>query len=132
MGLDNCASRTEHRVELSAEDRAAFEAADIHLVQGLFSMEGGSFRGKLYATLILDVTGHSLYRPWTPPEVVHEMAAALQACDPAALLESYHQTYAQLDLEYHGSLQQLSCELCELRKFFQVCSQRGLGLLADV
>jgi hypothetical protein len=119
-------------VDLTPADLQAFEAADIRLCHGMLSGESSAFRGKLYATLVLDVTGYSLLEQWQPPAAVREMYVSLMRCDPALLLEQYRSCYADLDMEYHGAgLQELENDLRELCKFFQVCSERGLGLIAD-
>lgn len=118
MGLDTFASHSPDEIELSDADVQAFSNADISLCGGIFSGGGndGSFRGKVYAELILEVTGQSLYSEWIPPETVQEMYASLTECDPEeAALWGYRNT-AQ--------------EILELRKFFKVCSEQGLGLVA--
>lgn len=47
MGLDTFASRSPDDIELQSEDIQAFNEADIYLCGGIFSGEGGSFRGKV-------------------------------------------------------------------------------------
>jgi len=117
MGLDTFASRSPEDISLSEDDIQAFTDADIFLCGGIFSGEGGSFRGKMYASLILSITGESLYAEWTPPETVREMYAALAACDPQDAVDSL------------GYPDHPPADVNELRKFFKVCSERGLGLL---
>jgi hypothetical protein len=130
MGLDIYASRSAEEISLTDADLQAFSDAHIELTRGLFSGDPGSFRGKVYDTLLLDVTHVSLYQAWIPPESVQSMYAALLSCDPAALLASYQEIYADLDQEYRGdSLEELTLKIEELRKFFQVCAGRGLGLM---
>jgi hypothetical protein len=73
MGLDTYASRSPEDLVLTEEDLQAFADAQIELCGGIFSGEGGSFRGKVYASLLLDITGVSLYAEWIPPETVHQM-----------------------------------------------------------
>lgn len=53
----------------------------INLAGGLFSGNGcdGSFRGKVYASLVEEVTGHSLYQEEISNKTVKEMAAKLGA-----------------------------------------------------
>jgi hypothetical protein len=132
MGLDIFASRLEEEISLTDADLRAFSEAGIGLCGGLFSGAPGSFRGKIYDTLLLDIICVSLYQPWIPPETVRAMYAALLSCDPSALLESYQAIYADLDQEYHGdSLEELTEKIVELRKFFGVCTERGLGLIGD-
>ena len=82
MGLDTFASRSQEDIVLSKEDIQAFNDAEITLCGGIFSGDGGSFRGKVYASLILEITGESLYAEWLPPETVRAMYEALATCDP--------------------------------------------------
>ena len=115
MGLDTFASRSSEDIDLTDDDLRAFEAANIELCGGIYSGSGndGSFRGKIYALMILDITGTSLYQEWIPPETVAQMYTALLAYEP------------QPTLEKDNSLQ----NLLELQKFFKVCVDRGLGLI---
>ncbi len=53
MGLDTFASRSSEDILLTDEDIQAFKDADISLCGGLLSGGGGSFRGKVYASLIV-------------------------------------------------------------------------------
>jgi len=117
MGLDTFAAHTPEDIELSEADLKAFADADISLCGGIFSGGGndGSFRGKVYAELILEVTGQSLYAEWIPPETVKEMYTSLMACDPEEAADWVYKNTAQ--------------EVVELRKFFKVCAERGLGLV---
>ena len=119
MGLDTFASRSPEDIELTGEDIQAFEQADIQLCGGIFSGSGndGSFRGKLYVMMVLDITGESLYRGWIPPETVREMSTALEDCDPQQAFKEY---------SWHGCS---PADILELRKFFKVCNERGLGLI---
>jgi len=51
-------------------------------------------------------------------------------CSPDGILKGYQQVYEDLEQEYRGaSLEQLTTDITELRKFFRVCAERGLGLL---
>jgi hypothetical protein len=115
MGLDTYASRSPEDIYLTEEDQKAFAEANIELCGGIYSGGGndGSFRGKVYATAILEITGQGLYQEWIPPGTVREMYAALQACDPQE--DTWDRVTPQ--------------EILELRKFFKVCSERGLGLI---
>ena len=117
MGLDTFAAHTPEDIELTKEDLQAFEQANIALCGGIFSGGGndGSFRGKVYAELILEVTGQSLYAEWIPPETVKEMYDSLAMGDPEDVAGWGYKNTAQ--------------EVLELRKFFKVCSERGLGLV---
>jgi hypothetical protein len=117
MGLDTFASRSADDIELQDDDLQAFVDADISLCGGIFSGGGndGSFRGKVYAELILEVTGQSLYAEWIPPEIVKEMYTSLKVADPEEAAAWGYRNTAQ--------------EVLELCKFFKVCSERRLGLL---
>ena len=114
MGLDTYASRSPDDVELTDEDSQAFVDADIQLCGGMFSGEGGSFRGKVYATLILEITDESLYQQWIPPETVRQIYLKLMEFDV--------QRNVEVDDEELVSLP-------DLIKYFKVCSERGLGLI---
>jgi hypothetical protein len=130
MGLDNFASRSKDKQFLTEADLRAFSDADIHLWGGLFSGDPGSFRGEMYDLLLLDITGVSPLQTWIPPETVQLMYHALANCSPDALLKQYQQVYEDLEQEYQGaSLEQLTTDIVELRKFFRVCAERDLGLL---
>jgi len=115
VGLDNYAS-TSPDLDLTDEDRKAFEAANIHLGQG-----DGGFRGKLYQELILNVTGVSLYQDWIPPEVVRGMCEALERCDPEEVTKDM-KVYKDSNSPF---------AVGELRKFFRVCVERNLGLVSS-
>ncbi len=121
MGLDTYAARSEKDIALSAEDIAAFEAADIQLCGGLFSGDAGSFRGKVYDVLVEQITGESLYQFWIPPEAVRRMAQALASCDADQEIAFYN---ADVDRPL------VVGEIHNLCKFLQVCAVRGLGLIA--
>jgi hypothetical protein len=130
MGLDNFASRLAEEIWLTPEDLQAFSDAEIDLCGGLFSGHPGSFRGEMYDLLLLDITHVSPLRAWIPPETVHSIYLALLNCDPGTVLAYYQQVDADLEQEYRGqSLEMLTFEIQELRKFFRVCSERGLGLI---
>ena len=118
MGLDSYASRSQNEIELTEGDLHAFNEADISLCGGLFSGGGndGSFRGKVYSILILEISGISIYEDWVPPEKVQEIYRFLEACDPEEAAEAYG---------YRNS----PGDILNLRKFFKVCSERGLGLI---
>ena len=125
MGLDNFASHFEELTWLSPEDCQAFSDADINLCIG---GSPGSFRGREYETLVLNITGVWLGKPWIMPEIVQEMYLMLMKCDPETLLERYRQIDLELDQEYSGdSLEKITEDILELRKFFQICVDRGLG-----
>lgn len=51
----------------------------LHLVGGMFSGHGaGSFRGKVYAAIVEEATGVSLYQGFIPNETVQAMATSLR------------------------------------------------------
>jgi hypothetical protein len=113
VGLDTFASTAPGEPKLTAEDERAFEEAGLELCGGIYSGGGGSFRGKVYAELVQEVTGVSLYERWLPPEAVREMAAALEECDPEAVAESGIPPGVVADLA----------------RFFRICADRDLGLV---
>jgi hypothetical protein len=117
MGLDTYASNTSEAVKLTEEQEQAFVQAGIELCGGMFSGDGGSFRGKIYAPLISQITGVSLYEDWIPPEKVRRMYRKLAAVDP----ETADSEYDLWNLH--------SDEILELRKFFKVCAEYNLGLI---
>jgi hypothetical protein len=116
MGLDTYASRSQDEIVLTEEDQQAFVDADIELCGGLFSGNDGSFRGKVYANYVLEVTGENLYETWLPPETVRQMYHAMTA-------------YERSPEQDGSSMVPTHFEHLELCKFFKVCSERGLGLV---
>ena len=130
MGLDLYAAHSPE-AGLTEADLRAFDEAGIELCGGIYSGGAGSFRGESYDTLLINVTNANIYKGWIPPEVVHKMWLALNNCDPAKLLAWDQQNYEVLDQEYRGpGLEQLTADIMELRKFFRVCAERGLGLVS--
>ena len=113
MGLDTFASRAPGELKLTEEDERAFDGAGLELCGGIYSGGGGSFRGKVYAELVREVAGVSLYEQWIPPEVVRELAAAFEACDPEAAAEPGIPPSVVADLA----------------RFFRICADRDLGLI---
>jgi hypothetical protein len=129
MGLDFFAAHSPE-ISLTEADLRTFEEAGIDLCGGIFSGGAGSFRGEAYDTLLINVTSANLYKGWIPPEEVYKMWLAFENCDPEKLLEWDKQNYESLDQEYRGdSLEKLTADILELRKFFRVCAERGLGLI---
>jgi len=116
MGLDTYASSASGNIELTEEDIQAFQEADITLCGGLFSGNDGSFRGKVYANYVLEVTGEDLYEMWLPPETVRKMYYAMTAYERSPEQDASSMVPSHFEHE----------ELC---KFFKVCSERGLGLV---
>jgi hypothetical protein len=130
MGLDNFASRSKEDVHLTPADLQAFSDANINLWGGIFSGDHGSFRGEMYALLLLDITGVSPLQTWISPEKVGVMYAALAGCEPRAILTQYQQECEDREEEYCGpSLEELTINILELQKFFRVCAERELGLI---
>ena len=125
MGLDNFASRTADGPTLTDEDKAAFASAAIDLCGGIFSDGLTSIRGKVYADLVLEVTGESLYGEWLPPEVVKAMAAALAGHTPAEL--------ADINDSVRVGRSHLTspAEMADLQRFFAICAERGLGIMGS-
>jgi hypothetical protein len=76
-----------------------------------------SFRGKVYAGLVEAITGESLYEEWIPPERVKRMYEALLRCDPRELDDGHGHRFGDVE-----------DAVTNLRKFFEVCVERGLGL----
>jgi hypothetical protein len=116
MGLDTYASRSPDEIVLTEEDLQAFADAQIELCGGIFSGDAGSFRGKVYVMLVLEITDENLAQDWIPPETVRHMYASLLACDPVDAIDQ-------------GDFRNTVEDILELRKFFKVCSERGLGLV---
>lgn len=122
MGLDVYALRSPEE-KLTDEDVLAFDEAGIELCGGIYSGDGGSFRGKVYDMLILDLTEVSLYQQWIPPETVQEMAAALHRVDREEFIKMAANKYSWEHYDTNT--------LENLCKFFDVCVKLGLGLAGD-
>jgi hypothetical protein len=119
MGLDTFASRTPDDVSLTEDDERAFDEAGLQLCGGIYSGAESSFRGKVYADAVERVTSVNLYQEWIPPETVRLMAKAFEDCDPEAVerdLATSTREVTQTEIDY-------------LRRFFQICAERGLGLI---
>ena len=76
MGLDNYLTKDD-TTELSSE--VLEDLRGLNLCGGMLSGNGtnGSFRGKVYAEWVEQVTGVSLYDAEIPPETLRSMAKAL-------------------------------------------------------
>ena len=119
MGLDVYAVHAPG-LGLTAEDARAFDDAGIELCSGIYSNIAGSFRGKVYDTLIQDLTGIGLYQVWIPPETVRQMAEALHCVDPQVF---------EKELALNYSWEKYSADtITNLCKFFDICAKRNLGL----
>ena len=121
MGLDNFVSRAPGEVVLTPEDECAFAESGVTLCGGFHSDGVTSFRGKVYELFVAAVTGASLYEEWLPPETVAEMADRLDAFDPDTDRE-------RLDL--YSDFVPSPDEIRRLQKFFRVCADRRLGIIA--
>jgi hypothetical protein len=121
MGLDNFASRSPDDIVLTQADEEAFEASGLELVGGILSGDSSSFRGKVYAFLVLEVTGESLYDQWLPPETVRRMSAALSEHTPAELVAIHN----RVTPVWRYSERQMA----DLQRFFAICAERGIGLI---
>ena len=120
MGLDNFASRNPKKIDISEEDVRAFEEAGISLCGGLVSDGVASFRGKVYDELITDVTGVSLYTDWISPERVSRMSERLDKYEPEQVKRDSENWQYEI----------VANDVRMLQKFFKVCAERGLGILA--
>ena len=70
---------------MTEEGLGAFRAVEIRLCGGVLSGPTDSFRGKVYSSLVFDITGESRYQGWIPPETVKKMHEAFERCDPSAM-----------------------------------------------
>ena len=122
MGLDNFASRSPDDIVLTQADEEAFEASGLELVGGILSGDSSSFRGKVYASLVLEVTGESLYDQWLPPETVRRMSAALAEHTPAELVVIQHRAPPVWAPPPER-------QMADLQQFFAICAERGIGLI---
>jgi hypothetical protein len=122
MGLDVYAVHAPD-VELTEADMQVFDEAGIELCGGIYSGDGGSFRGKVYDTLILDITGVGLYQHWIPPETVRLMAEALHRVNAQEFEKNCAEKYSWENYSTHT--------IVHLCKFFDICVQRGLGLVGN-
>jgi hypothetical protein len=123
VGLDNFASRTAFDVTLTPEDEAAF--AGVQLCGSMTAGANSSFRGKIYWDLVQDVTGESLYDEWLTPATVAAMSEALNARTADELAEIND----GLSVRY-GEGGTSPVEMANLQRFFAICAERGLGILA--
>lgn len=123
MGLDTFPSRSPEDQVLSAEDVALFQGADIDLCGGVYSDGVTSIRGKVYAELVLEVTGVSLFQEWIAPDEVLNLARALDthSAEELALLWD--------SLDGNRRPAHPSQETAELQRFFRLCADRRLGLI---
>jgi len=118
MGLDTVAAHSLDDVDLTEEDLQAFKDVGIPRVGIISADEIGIFRGKVYEEVIRRITGVSLYQEWIPPETVVEMYQAIKAYE----ISKWQEDDENVDPE--------DVEHSDLCKFFKVCAERGLGLVA--
>lgn len=123
MGLDTLVSRSPDDVVLTDEDMAAFVGSGIGLCGGMCSDGVTSIRGKVYADLVLEATGFSLYEAWLGPEDVAKLSCALDARSAQDLARLWD------GLDGGGSPTHSSLETANLKMFFDICADRGLGLI---
>jgi hypothetical protein len=115
MLMDIYAAYSNEDIDLNDDDYQAFIKAHVRLRGGLFSSDYGTFDGRYYDRLVTQITGESLNQDWIPPETVSKMYQALFEFDTSDLIGN---------LGDDNSFE----DVIKLRKFFKVCSERGLGL----
>jgi hypothetical protein len=120
MGLDNFISRSPGDPVLTPEDERAFAESGIQLCGSMYTDGVTSFRGKVYAIFVSEVTDESLFDEWLSPETVAEMADKLAQCDPDTARERLG-----LDEDFVPS----PGEIRDLQKLFRICADRGLGII---
>ena len=140
MGLDTYASRiavnffdpdldvdsVDEDFGCTEEDLAALRAAEEECERwdGTCLFSENYLRGKIYTHLVRHITGRSLNEIWIPPEVMREMSEAFERCDPAEAIRTYREsTSLARDLDERTVRQ--------LRLFFRICAERGLGLVGS-
>ena len=118
MGLDTVAAHSLDDIDLTEADLQAFKDVGIPRVGIISADEIAIFRGKVFDAYIRRITGVSLYQEWIPPETVVEMYQAIKAYE----LSKWQEDDANIDPQ-----DVVHSDLC---RFFKVCSERGLGLVA--
>jgi len=116
--LDTYATDSPDDVELTEADLQAFKDVGVPQVGIISAEEIGIFRGKVYEEYIRRITGVSLYQEWIPPETMVEMYQAIKAYE----FSKWQEDEEDVDPE--------DVKHSDLCKFFKVCSERGLGLVA--
>jgi len=112
MGLDTFAYKKDIDGDLVQAPDELFEG--ILLCGGLFSGGGSSFRGKVYARQIEEITGVSLYNELIDEETVKKMAVAISKY-AASVRDCHH-----LDAGEKNRCE--TCELPHLKRWFQVAA----------
>ncbi|MCB2202898.1 hypothetical protein KQH56_02715 [bacterium] len=118
MGLDTVAAYSPDNVELTEDDLQAFNDAGIPQIGIISAKEIGIFRGKVFEEVVRRITGVSLYQEWIPPETVREMYQSIKAYEFSKWQEDNENVYPE------------EVEHSDLCKFFNVCAERELGLVA--
>ena len=118
MGLNNYASRNPKKIDLSQDDVRAF--AGIDLCGGLISDGKISFRGEVCDELITTITGVSLYNDWISPKTVKRMSEMLEKYDPEKAENDSNSCCYENTPD----------EVKMLQKFFRICAERGIGIVA--
>lgn len=127
MGLDTYPSHSEDDYDdVTPEDAAAFESAGIDLCGGMCSDGVVSIRGKIYDDIVREVSGESLYTSWLEPEAVARIAQAFAALTPEQLAEINDCVRTR-----YSDISTSPNEMADLRRYFMICAERGLGLIAS-
>jgi len=120
MGLDSYASRSPGDIALTPEDEEEFAKAEIELCGGMVSGDGGSsFRGKVYLDVVDRVAGVNLMQEWVPPREIRRVWEAFARADEDVVVAGSQDDHYPVSVE----------EVEQLREFFRVCAERGLGLI---
>ncbi len=120
MGLDNFWELPKGNKETTFEP-------PLELCGGMFSSHGeGSFRGKVYNSLIETVTGESLYQEKIKPSTVRKMSASLSSTEFDALPEHFRATSPEIASSSTCSVTKEEYE--DLRRMFSVYAGLGASL----
>ncbi len=100
----------------------------ISLCGGMMSGQGdGSFRGKVYANVVEEITGVSLYQEYIDPATVAKMYEAFKKFLKMDCSKTTEQRY--IDVMEELTMWELEVsDVVELTKFFKVCVDKGYGL----
>ena len=126
MGLDNYLTKDD-TTELPSEVLEDLEG--LNLCGGMMSGNGtdGSFRGKVYAAEVEQITGVSLYEAKIPPETLRSMAKAMiLALDKVGLSTSVEEVLDN-PTEYYGGVDSEEWDLITL---FAVGAKHGCTLVS--
>ena len=114
MGLDSYAMVVR---SLNAAENAEFEK--VKLCGGMFSGEGGSFRGKVYNRIIEELTGESLYQEFISPPTVLKMYEELR---------DNHRDLVNDGIDGDMTEEESTKDADSLIEFFRICAERGYAL----